>query len=73
MRGGAAEDFSFYLQEVPGTYLFIGNGGGQHREATYHGMGPCELHNPNYDFNDELLPVSASYRVKLVGAYFAKA
>lgn len=70
---GGAEDFSFYLQKVPGTYLFIGNGGGEHREATYHGMGPCELHNPNYDFNDELLPVGSSYWVKLVQAFFAKA
>ena len=67
---GGAEDFSFYLQEVPGAYLFVGNGEGDHREASYHGMGPCQLHNPNYDFNDALLPVGATYWVRLVQAYF---
>jgi len=69
---GGAEDFSFYLQKVPGCYLFIGNGGGGHRESTYHGMGPCELHNPNYDFNDALLPIGSTYWVKLVQAFFAR-
>jgi hippurate hydrolase len=69
---GGAEDFSFYLEKVPGTYLFLGNGDGGHREATYHGMGPCELHNPNYDFNDELLPIGATYWVKLVQAFFGR-
>ncbi|MDM9561715.1 MULTISPECIES: M20 aminoacylase family protein [Bordetella] len=64
-----AEDFSFYLEKVPGCYLFLGNGDGDHRIATYHGMGPCQLHNPNYDFNDALLPVGATYWVKLVEAF----
>jgi len=67
---GGAEDFSFYLEKVPGAYLFVGNGEGEHREASYHGMGPCQLHNPNYDFNDTLLPVGATYWVRLVQAYF---
>ncbi|MDF2464384.1 MAG: amidohydrolase, partial [Ramlibacter sp.] len=57
---GGAEDFSFYLQEVPGSYLFLGNGEGAHREEKYIGMGPCELHNPNYDFNDALLPTTSA-------------
>jgi amidohydrolase len=69
---GGAEDFSFYLQKVPGCYLFVGNGGGEHREATYQGMGPCELHNPNYDFNDALLPIGSTYWVRLVQAFFAR-
>ncbi len=69
---GGAEDFSFYLQKVPGCYLFVGNGGGGHREETYHGMGPCELHNPNYDFNDALLPVGSTYWVRLVEAFFGR-
>ena len=69
---GGAEDFSFYLEQVPGAYLFLGNGDGSHREATYHGMGPCELHNPNYDFNDSLLPIGATYWVRLVEAFFAR-
>lgn len=39
---------------------------------SYHGMGPCQLHNPNYDFNDALLPVGATYWVKLVEAYLPR-
>ena len=31
-----------------------------------HGLGPCQLHNASYDFNDHLLPIGASYWVKLV-------
>ena len=68
-----AEDFSFYLEKVPGCYLFLGNGEGDHREVSYHGMGPCQLHNSNYDFNDALLPVGATYWVKLVEKFFAEA
>ncbi|MYZ45842.1 M20 aminoacylase family protein [Schauerella aestuarii] len=67
-----AEDFSFYLEKVPGAYLFLGNGDGDHREKAYEGMGPCQLHNSNYDFNDALLPVGATYWVKLVEAYLPK-
>jgi hippurate hydrolase len=64
-----AEDFSFFLEKVPGCYIFLGNGEGDHRLETYHGMGPCTLHNPNYDFNDALLPVGATYWAKLVQAF----
>ena len=71
-RLSGAEDFSFFLEKVPGCYLFIGNGGGEHREAAYEGMGPCELHNPNYDFNDALLPIGATYWVRLAQAFFQK-
>jgi amidohydrolase len=60
-----AEDFAFMLQEKPGCYVFIGNGEGAHRTEG-HGLGPCNLHNPSYDFNDTLLPIGASYWVKLV-------
>ncbi|MGH8854645.1 MAG: M20 aminoacylase family protein [Telluria sp.] len=60
-----AEDFAFMLQEKPGCYVFIGNGEGAHR-AGGHGLGPCQLHNTSYDFNDKLLPIGASYWVKLV-------
>jgi hippurate hydrolase len=59
-----AEDFSYFLQEKPGCYVVIGNGEGDHR-ATGHGLGPCTLHNPNYDFNDQLLPIGAAYWVRL--------
>jgi amidohydrolase len=60
-----AEDFSFMLQTKPGAYAFIGNGDGLHR-AVDHGGGPCTLHNPSYDFNDELIPLGATYWVRLV-------
>lgn len=63
-----AEDFAFFLQEKPGCYVFIGNGEGEHR-AIGHGLGPCNLHNPSYDFNDELLPIGATYWVRLAQAY----
>ena len=60
-----AEDFSYMLQALPGAYCFIGNGDGVHREIG-HGEGPCTLHNPNYDFNDELIPLGGTYWVQLV-------
>jgi hippurate hydrolase len=63
-----AEDFSFMLQAKPGCYCFIGNGDGDHRSVG-HGGGPCMLHNPSYDFNDELLPLGATYWVRLVQAW----
>jgi hippurate hydrolase len=63
----AAEDFAYFLQAKPGCYIFIGNGEGEHREGG-HGLGPCVLHNGSYDFNDQLLPVGASFWVKLVEA-----
>jgi len=66
-----AEDFSFYLLEQPGCYFVIGNGDGTHREAG-HGLGPCMLHNPSYDFNDELIPIGASAWVRLAEAWLAQ-
>jgi amidohydrolase len=60
-----AEDFAYMLQAKPGCYVFLGNGEGDHRAAG-HGLGPCQLHNASYDFNDELLPIGASYWVRLV-------
>ena len=59
-----AEDFAFFLQQKPGCYVFIGNGEGEHREGG-HGLGPCVLHNGSYDFNDKLLPIGASFWVRL--------
>ncbi|PRZ00749.1 hippurate hydrolase [Jezberella montanilacus] len=66
-----AEDFAFMLQEVPGCYVFIGNGMGDHRLAG-HGLGPCTLHNGSYDFNDDLLPLGATYWVKLAQEWMAQ-
>ncbi len=63
-----AEDFSFMLEKVPGCYLFLGNGDGDHRTQG-HGLGPCTLHNGSYDFNDELIPIGATYWVKLATSW----
>jgi hippurate hydrolase len=52
-----AEDFAYMLNEKPGCYVWLGNGPG---------TGGCTLHNPHYDFNDELLTLGASYWVHLV-------
>ena len=52
-----SEDFAFMLQKKPGCYVWLGNGSSD---------GGCLLHNPHYDFNDEILSVGASYWVKLV-------
>jgi amidohydrolase len=65
-----AEDFSYFLQAKPGCYFVIGNGDGAHREGG-HGLGPCMLHNPSYDFNDELIPLGATLWVRLAEAWLA--
>ncbi len=65
-----AEDFAFMLEAKPGCYVFIGNGDGDHR-ASGHGMGPCMLHNPSYDFNDALIPIGATYWVRLAEKFLA--
>ena len=59
-----AEDFSHMLLARPGCYAFIGNGEGKHR-LEGHGEGACILHNASYDFNDAIIPVGASYFVRL--------
>lgn len=65
------EDFAYMLQEKPGCYVLIGNGEDEHREIG-HGLGPCNLHNPSYDFNDDLLPIGATYWVRLAEAYLGR-
>ena len=65
-----AEDFAYMLMAKPGCYAFIANGDGAHREMG-HGGGPCMLHNPSYDFNDSLIPLGATYWVKLAEAWLA--
>jgi len=67
-----AEDFAYMLLEKPGAYVFIANGDGSHR-AFGHGPGPCMIHNPSYDFNDELIPLGVSYWVKLTEKWLAAA
>ena len=67
-----AEDFSYMLQAKPGAYVFIANGDGTHREMG-HGGGPCTLHNPSYDFNDDLIPLGGTYWVQLAQRWLAQA
>jgi len=66
-----AEDFSFFLQKKPGAYFLIGNGDGSHRIGG-HGLGPCMLHNPSYDFNDELIPLGATLWVRMAEEWLAQ-
>jgi amidohydrolase len=58
------EDFAYMLLEKPGAYIFIGNG------PEVEGQ---KLHQVNYDFNDEILPVGASYWAQLVEEVLARA
>lgn len=51
-----SEDFAYMLQEKPGAYIWIGNGDGE---------GSCMVHNPGYDFNDEILPLGAAWWVAM--------
>jgi len=67
-----SEDFSYFLQGKPGCYFLIGNGDGAHRQGG-HGLGPCMLHNPSYDFNDDLIPLGATVWVQLAEAWLAAA
>ncbi|MBP1316392.1 M20 aminoacylase family protein [Herbaspirillum huttiense F1] len=60
-----SEDFSFMLEQCPGCYVIIGNGEGE--------QGGCMVHNPRYDFNDGILPIAASYWVKLTQRFLSDA
>jgi hippurate hydrolase len=51
-----AEDFSFMLQKKPGAYIWMGNGSAE---------GGRNLHNPNYDFNDEALTIGVQYWIEV--------
>jgi hippurate hydrolase len=67
-----AEEFSYFLQAKRGAYLLIGNGDGSHRPAG-HASGPCNLHNPSYDFNDAVTPLGATLWVNLVERWLGSA
>ncbi len=54
-----SEDFAYMLEARPGCYVWLGNG-------TEGGPGGCAVHNPHYDFNDEIAVVGASYWATLV-------
>ncbi|WP_447894997.1 M20 aminoacylase family protein [Vreelandella sp. GE22] len=51
------EDFAFMLERKPGAFIWIGNGSAERG---------CSLHNPHYDFNDEIMPMGVAYWVALV-------
>jgi amidohydrolase len=53
------EDFAYFLERKPGAYVFLGQGGAP---------GGCMLHNPNYDFNDAVIPLGAGYLAALAEA-----
>ena len=57
------EDFAYMLEARPGAYLFIGNGPAH---------GGRNLHQTHYDFNDEILPLGASYWAQLVETLLAR-
>ena len=59
-----SEDFAFMLEHCPGSYFMIGNGATQSD-----GPHACMVHNPGYDFNDEILPVGAAYWALLTQRY----
>jgi hippurate hydrolase len=55
-----SEDFAFFLEEVPGCYLFLGNGDGE---------GSCMVHNPGYDFNDASMEAGVAFWSLLAERY----
>ena len=57
-----AEDFSFFLEEKPGAFFWVGTGDDEHR---------CGAHHPGFDFNDKAIGGAASIFVKLVEARLA--
>ena len=56
----ASEDFSYYLQEIPGAFSLIGADDGPEHQAL--------CHSPFYDFNDRLIPLVTQFYARLVGA-----
>ena len=59
-----SEDFAFMLEHSPGSYFMIGNGAGEGQPAH-----ACMVHNPGYDFNDDILPVGTAFWALLTQRY----
>ena len=55
----ASEDFAFMLRERPGSYFLLGNGEKGEK-------GGCMVHNPGYDFNDDIITTGATLFARLV-------
>ena len=58
------EDFSFMLLARPGCFVMMGQAGPD--------KGAVPVHHPLYDFNDDMLPVGASYFASLVEQELAR-
>jgi len=62
-----AEDFGAMLQQVPGCYIWMGQG--EEDDASMHNQG---LHTPRYDFNDAIIPAGIEYWVRVVEGILSK-
>jgi len=59
-----SEDFSYLLEAGTGCFVLIGNGAGE---------GGCMIHNPGYDFNDDILTLGSTYWVRLAQNFLREA
>lgn len=57
-RAMASEDFSYYLEKIPGSYFWVGMGQKEYNS-----------HHPRYEFNDEIIPIATELLAKIVIAY----
>ena len=65
-----SEDFAFMLEHCPGSYFMIGNGTGAGEGTSASAAAhACMVHNPGYDFNDDILPVGAAFWALLTQRY----
>jgi amidohydrolase len=55
----ASEDFAFFLDKLPGAFIFLGNGVSD--DGSFH-----NIHTPSFDFNDAVLPIGILYWINLV-------
>ena len=55
-----SEDFAYFLQHRPGCFFRLGNG-----------EDGAMLHNPKYDFNDDILTTGAAFWTRLAQRYLA--
>ena len=63
-----SEDFAFMLEQVPGSYVLIGNGDAQDQRL---GGGGCMVHHPGYDFNDDNIAVGSTFWVRLAQRFLS--
>lgn len=63
-----SEDFAYMLEQIPGCYVLIGNGDNGHSAGQR--IGPCSVHNPHYDFNDDSLSTGAQLWLAVCEHFF---